>query len=92
MTNRKIQKSYFIKGTIMLLGAIIAVTVFPDIVHKYFKSMHDNRFFSELEFFMLIMCGIFYVFCPRYYKYQWLVILMGYGLYFLYKHFYNVLY
>ena len=89
MTNRKVQKKYFIKGTIMLIGAIFSITVLPVLAHKYFKYMQDTKIFSEIEFFMLIMCGIFYVFCPRYYKHQWLAIFLGYGLYFLYINFYN---
>lgn len=85
MTNRKIQKKYFTKGTVMLFGAVFAITILPYIFYKCMKFGFDSYIFSLIEFVMLIMCGIFYIFCPRYYKYQWVCIVAAFILYYIYK-------
>lgn len=85
MTNKQIQKRYFIKGTIMLCGAVFAITILPYIFHNYLKQGFENYIFTEIEFIMLAMCGIFYIFCPRYYKLQYVAILIAFLLYYALK-------
>ena len=49
-----------------------------------FSIIIGNWIYYQIEFFLLVACGVFYVFSPKYYKHQIASILFGVLLYLLF--------
>lgn len=79
----KRQLKYFLLGTLFVFLAALIVTLFPVILNEFgFKI--KPLIFSQIELFLLILSGVFYIFCPKYYRWQILVILYGICYYFIF--------
>ena len=72
----KKQKQYYINGLILIVIALITITVVPLIADKY-KIGFEKSSFSEFEFFILTAAALFYLFSPKYYKWQFISIVCG---------------
>jgi len=66
----KKQTQYFINGLILLILAMLTITIAPIIIKKYLHQTLENYIYSEIEFFLLTACSIFYLFSPKFYKKQ----------------------
>ena len=80
------QTKYFINGLILLIIGLFSVTFLPIIIKNlpFIKTTIENYFYVQLEFFTLCSCAIFYLFSPKYLKYQFISILAGIVYYFLF--------
>ena len=79
------QTKYFINGVILLSLACFSVTLLPLIIKTTpISAIIKNYIYYEIEFFLLSASAIFYLFSPKYYKYQILSILV---FMFIYNHF-----
>lgn len=71
----KRQTRYFITGLILLIIACCCITLIPAIIKTFFKSIVIyNYIFRQVEFLLLVLCAILFLFCPKYYKFQMLSI------------------
>ena len=77
------QKQYFINGLILLVIAILTITIIPYVADRW-KMAFEKSSFSELEFFLLTACTLFYLFSPKYYKNQVISIVFAYLFYFIF--------
>ena len=80
------QKQYFINGLILLIIALLMITLIPYCADKL-KITVEKSSFSEAEFFFLIASAIFYLFSPKYYKFQLFSIFCAFFYYFVFLKF-----
>ena len=71
----KQQTQYFINGAILIVIALLCVTILPVIVKAKFNI--PNYAFYQIEFFILCVASIFFLFSPKYYKEQIITVLIG---------------
>lgn len=67
------QEKYFTNGIILLFLGLYCVTFLPATL-KY--NIH-NYVYYQIEFFLLCAASIFFLFSPKYYKWQIFTILVG---------------
>lgn len=75
--NWKHQTKYFINGIILVALALFCVTFLPFILKSRVSMIIPGYVYFQVEFFALCAAAIFFLFSPRYYKEQVLVILLG---------------
>lgn len=80
------QTQYFINGIILLILGLLVITITPLIIENYRPISLEKYMYSEIEFFMLMACGVYYLFSPKYYKYQIISIALGMTYYFVFVH------
>lgn len=71
------QTKYFINGVILIGLALFCVTFLPFILKSKMSVVVSNYIYYQVEFFALCAASIFFLFSPKYYKEQILVILFG---------------
>ena len=71
------QTKYFINGVILIGLALFCVTYLPFILKSKMSVVVSNYIYYQVEFFALCAASIFFLFSPKYYKEQILVILFG---------------
>lgn len=71
------QTKYFINGVILIVLALFCVTFLPFILKSKMSVVVSNYIYYQVEFFALCAASIFFLFSPKYYKEQILVILFG---------------
>ncbi len=84
------QKQYFINGLILFIIALTMITIIPYCIDKL-KMAFEKDTFSELEFFAMTASALFFLFSPKYYKNQVIIIIFGFLYYFLFSKFYPFL-
>ena len=81
------QLKLYLNGLILIALALIMITIIPFLSDKL-KIVAEKGIFSELEFFFLTAGALFYLFSPKYYKYQILSIFVAISHYFIFIHFF----
>ncbi len=81
------QTKYFINGAILIILALFCVTFLPFLIKIKTSFIIQNYIYFQIEFFMLALSGIFFLFSPKYYKEQILVVLLGVLYYILFVNF-----
>ena len=71
------QTKYFINGVVLIILALFCVTFLPPLIKSKTSLIVQNYLYFEVEFFLLALSAIFFLFSPKYYKEQVLVILLG---------------
>lgn len=79
----KSQKKYFLTGLILLIFAVLCVTFLPAVIRTFFKGFYiQNYIYVEIEFLLMILSSVFYLFSLKFYKFQMLsiaLLLIFYG-------------
>ena len=88
----KKQTKYFIIGLLFLISAMFSITLFPIFIKLFTKFSIQKYIFIQIEFFLLVASSIFYLFSPKYYKYQLLTILLAIISYKCFAMNYNLIY
>ncbi len=71
----KRQTKYFIFGLLVLICAVFCTTFLPLIVKNCFYKINvENYIYFEIEFLLLVLGGVLFLFSPKYYKFQMLSI------------------
>lgn len=83
------QKQYFINGLVLIILALLAITIIPFCADKLRIPVEKN-IFSEFELFALMLCALFYLFSPKYYKAQILSIICAVIFYFVFIKIYSL--
>jgi len=87
---KKSQKKYFIIGTLFLICAILSVTIAPLVVKTFLFNVNiENYIYVEIEFLLLTLCGVYYLFSPKYYNFQFITIGITFLFYYIYAIFYS---
>ncbi len=74
----KRQTKYFTIGLLCLILAMFCITFLPVILKLYVKNIiFQNYIYVQIEFFLLAVCSIFYLFSPKYYFSQVVSIIFG---------------
>ena len=81
------QTKYFINGVILVLIALFCVTFLPSLINDKTNFIISNYVFAQVEFFTLCAAIIFFLFSPKYYKWQLVAILFAMVLYVLFAKF-----
>lgn len=87
----KLQMKYFLLGALTFYCAVFAITFLPYILKRFTLFAVENYIFLQVEFVLLMISGVYFLFCSKYYRFQWAVIMSGFGMYFLFKEFYGLL-
>lgn len=88
----KNQIKYFLIGLILLFCAVFCVTLLPLIVKIFFKHFYiQNYIYSEIEFLLMILCAVLYLFSPKFYKLQIVSIGVFAFLYFMFVKYYPLI-
>lgn len=88
----KYQTKYYIMGTVCLVVAMLFATILPPLI-KHFNFIYvEDYMFVAMKFFMLVACGAYYLFAPKYFKEQLLNILIALLAYILYVRLYNLIF
>ena len=66
----KKQTKYFTIGFLLLICALLSVTFLPIVIKLFTKLNIQKYIYIQIEFFLLIASSIFYLFSPKYYKWQ----------------------
>ena len=82
------QTKYFINGVILIILALFCVTFLPFLIKNKANLMISSYIYFEIEFFLLSAASIFFLFSPKYYQNQILVILLGILYYILFAKYY----
>ena len=90
MKKLSLQAKYFINGLILLALALFVITFMPIVLKEKYNIIFENYVYVELEFFLLVASSIFYLFSPKYYKYQIYSVLFGIIYYSFFVKFYTV--
>ncbi len=72
-----LQTKYFINGLILLALALFSITFLPMILKGKYNIIFENYIYVEFEFFLLVASSVFYLFSPKYYKFQIYSVLFG---------------
>ena len=86
----KKQKQYFINGLILMTIALFSITIVPYLADN-FKFFIEKHSLSEFEFFILTAASLFYIFSPKYYKFQLMSILCAFLYYFAFLKLHEIL-
>ena len=84
------QKQYFINGLILVIIALFSITIAPYLADS-FKMVVEKHSFAEFEFFTLTAASLFYIFSPKYYKFQIISVLCAFIYYFAFLKIYKIL-
>ena len=79
------QGKYFINGVMLICLALLSVTIIPMCA----KLNFEKYIYVQAEFFFLCCASIFYLFSPKFYKYQITSIVIALFLYFLFVKLYS---
>ena len=85
----KHQMKYFINGIILLVLGFFSVTFLPIIIKYKSSFILPNYIYYEIEFFFLSAGAAFFLFAPKYYKEQTLIIILLICSYVLFARFLN---
>lgn len=89
----KKQTKYFITGVFLLTGALFCITLLPMFIKICKINLPIQRYmYAQVEFFILVACSIFYLFSPKYYKYQVLSVLTGILYYIIFAKIYSFIF
>lgn len=81
----KRQTKYFYIGLLCLICGLFCITYLPYILKSLIIKIHlQNYIFVQIEFLLLVICAIFYLFSPKYYSRQILSFAFGFLYYFLF--------
>lgn len=80
----KYQKKYYIRGTILLVLAMLFATVIPAYFKIHPAKYVEDYMFIVMKFILLTACGVYYLFSPKYYKEQILDIITAMVIYLMY--------
>lgn len=86
--NWKHQTKYFINGVILVVFALYCITFLPFFIRSKIGLTVPSYVYYQVEFFLLSAAAIFFLFSPKYYKNQILVILLGVLYYILFAKYY----
>ncbi len=81
----KRQTKYYLIGSAFLIMAMFCITFLPPLI-KFKTTFHIKEYiYVQLEFFLLLISSIFYLFSPKYYIQQIEIIILAilYYLYFI---------
>ena len=87
----KKQTQYFINGLILLILAMADITILPLILAAIDNSL-DTFVYTEIEFFLLATCFVYYLFSPKYYKEQIVSIIFAVFYYFFFLEIYRIIF
>ncbi len=88
----KRQTKYFLIGSIFLLTAMICITFLPAII-RFKTSFHIKEYiYVQIEFFLLLIASIFYLFSPKFYIQQIKVIILAIFYYVCFVKFYPLIF
>ena len=73
----KHQEKYFINGIVLVILAVLGVTFLPILIKEKTIFEVPNYIYFHIEFFALCASAIFFLFSPKYYKEQILIIFLG---------------
>lgn len=78
------QSKYFINGLFLLTFAVASVTHIPIILKTNFNLIFSAWLYYQIEFFLLCACAVFYLFSPKFYKYQVISVVFAFAYYVLF--------
>lgn len=81
------QIKYFINGIILIFLGLYSVTYLPGVIKLHSSIIIANYVFYQIEFFLLVAGAIFFLFSPRYYKWQMVIIVFAIFYYCLFSQF-----
>ncbi len=84
----KRQTKYFLIGSIFLVGAMFCITFLPAVIKFKTTFQIKEYIYVQIEFFLLLISSIFYLFSPKFYIQQIKVIILAVIYYIFFVKFY----
>ncbi len=88
----KRQTKYFLIGTIFLIGAMLCITFLPAVIRFKTTLQVKEYIFVQIEFLLMLLCSIFYLFSPKFYSQQIKIIIIALLYYLCFTKFYPLIF